>query len=120
VGHHPILSGSPYHGPTPELQDALYPLLVRGGVHAWLCGHEHDLQHLTDGRLEHILSGAGAECRPTGRTVQTCFARALPGFAVITLNPAVLRLAFYDAAGRRLYEADREPADFDGRRVSGA
>jgi acid phosphatase len=50
VGHHPVLSGSPFHGAASEFADRLRPLLEAHGVHAYLCGHERDLQHLRCGR----------------------------------------------------------------------
>ena len=47
-------------GEYPEIRTALQPLLERYGVSAYLCGHEHNLQHLhADGDATHyIVSGA--------------------------------------------------------------
>ncbi len=106
VGHHPIRSGSPFHGDAPELQERLAPLLRAGGADVYLCGHEHDLQHLTgeDG-LHHVITGAGSECRETGRCAATRFSQGALGFASLTLHARSLRLRFHDAEGRVLYRA---------------
>ena len=53
-----------HHGPTTSLVDKLRPLLHKYKVTAYLCGHDHSLQHIADDFLNHtvhyIVSGAGA------------------------------------------------------------
>lgn len=47
----------------PEIRRALQPLLEQYGVAAYLCGHEHNLQHLhADGETTHYIV-SGAHCR---------------------------------------------------------
>jgi tartrate-resistant acid phosphatase type 5 len=60
AGHHPIYSDA-NHGDTKELVEILGPMLERHGVHAYLCGHDHDLQHMElEGlRTSFVLSGGG-------------------------------------------------------------
>jgi acid phosphatase len=60
-GHHPVYSASPFHGDTLELQHCLLPLLQMHQVQAYICGHEHDLQHLAVDGLDYIVCGAGAD-----------------------------------------------------------
>jgi hypothetical protein len=62
AGHHPVYSEST-HGDTPELVSDLAPLLQEDGVHVYLCGHDHDLQHLElDGqKTSFVLSGGGGQ-----------------------------------------------------------
>jgi len=61
AGHFPVWSISA-HGPTQCLIDKLRPLLHKYQVSAYLCGHDHNMQHLSDNYLnttvEHILTGA--------------------------------------------------------------
>ncbi|NJM37334.1 MAG: acid phosphatase [Akkermansiaceae bacterium] len=60
VGHHPVYSeGS--HGDTPELIEQIAPLLEKYKVHLYLCGHDHDLQHLElEGlKTSFVVSGGG-------------------------------------------------------------
>lgn len=60
VGHHPIYSDGK-HGDTTELVNELGPLLEKNGVHLYLCGHDHDLQHLELEKLRtsFAISGGG-------------------------------------------------------------
>ena len=112
VGHHPLRSGSPFHGDAEELRSAVLPELQAGGVQVYLAGHEHDLQHLAADGLQYVISGAGSECRATGATEHTRFSQASLGFAAVELCHSRLVLRFYDAAGRPLYRAEvpRTPA----------
>lgn len=105
VGHHPIWSGSPYHGSNDELRGWLEPVFARHDVHVYFCGHEHDLQHLIHDGVHHVLSGAGAEVRETGRIPQTRFARAELGFVIATVSHAHIQLRFVDLHGHVLHAA---------------
>jgi len=104
VGHHPIRSGSPAHGPTPALQQNIAPLMRSLGVNAYFCGHEHDLQHLADDDLDYIVSGAGSEVRETGSVPATQYSASTLGFAVVSLTTDDMRLRFCDAVGEVIYE----------------
>lgn len=59
-GHHPIFSDAK-HGDTKPLVETLAPLLEKHGVHVYLCGHDHDLQHLElEGhKTSFVVSGGG-------------------------------------------------------------
>ena len=59
-GHHPIYSDAK-HGDTPPLVSELAPLLEKNGVHLYLSGHDHDLQHLELQGLKtsFVISGGG-------------------------------------------------------------
>ncbi len=99
VGHHPIRSGSPFHGGSEELEERLLPLLQRHGVHAYLAGHEHDLQHLTAGDVQMVVTGSGAEARETGTEAATRFAAGVLGFVGLELGATQLGIRFHDARG---------------------
>ena len=47
------------HGPTKILVDRLKPLLELYGVTAYICGHDHNMQHLNDSGVQYYVSGAG-------------------------------------------------------------
>lgn len=105
IGHHPISSGSPYHGGAVELQQRVRPLLVDAGVVLYICGHEHDLQHMADpDGLHHLLSGAGAEVRPTGSLPTTRAAFSALGFASLGFTRQAIALRIHDAGGGTLHE----------------
>lgn len=59
AGHYPVFSGGE-HGNTAELQAQVLPLLEKYNVDAYLCGHDHTLQHLESGGVHYLVSGAGA------------------------------------------------------------
>jgi tartrate-resistant acid phosphatase type 5 len=106
-GHHPIYSASPFHGDTLELQERLLPLLRAHHVHAYICGHEHDLQHLVADGIDYIVCGAGAEWRATGwRANSRCSVSTL-GFSAVSLTSDCLHVEFYNDQGRRLYSTDK-------------
>lgn len=52
----------------PEVAAALQPLMQRYGVHAYFCGHEHNLQALRapDEATRYIVSGAGSQTSAYG------------------------------------------------------
>ncbi|HEX7886770.1 MAG TPA: tartrate-resistant acid phosphatase type 5 family protein [Phenylobacterium sp.] len=105
VGHHPIHSGG-RHGGSPDLAARLEPLFQARGVQAYLCGHDHSLQHIQVGGTAHICTGAGASAGPAVDVPGTLFHHSRPGFAMFALEDRVLRLEFRDGAGRTLYQAN--------------
>lgn len=108
-GHHTIFSGSPTHGDNPVLIETLRPILERRGVTAYVCGHDHDLQHIKVGPVDYVCSGAGSEARKTGRREGTLFAAAYPGFASFSATADALSLQFRDGSGAARYDAVLSP-----------
>jgi tartrate-resistant acid phosphatase type 5 len=104
VGHHPIAS-SGAHGGSPAMARLVLPLFERHGVRAYFNGHDHDLEHICDGRIDYVCSGSGAAARATGSVAGSCFAYPHQGFAACALSRDELRLRFHDAEARQIYEA---------------
>ena len=99
AGHHPVYSDA-NHGDTKELVEDLAPLLEKHGVHVYLCGHDHDMQHLEmeKFRTSFVLSGGGGarlyqheKARP-GSTV-----RDVHGFTHLSLAGDTLTIRHVDA-----------------------
>jgi tartrate-resistant acid phosphatase type 5 len=103
VGHHPIYSGG-RHGGSSELKDHVEPLLAKYGVQAYICGHDHALQHIQVGVTNHVCTGSGSSAGGVRTIKGTQFAMGEPGFALFTLSAGTLRLAFRGSDGRTLYE----------------
>ena len=63
VGHRHIFSASWDDGPISEPNySQLRPLLIQYGVDIYLCGHDHNLQHLSNIEnkdVDYFISGAG-------------------------------------------------------------
>ena len=55
------------HGPTSELVVRLRPLLHKYRVSAYLCGHDHSMQHLREVNttLDYFVVGAGHKTDPS-------------------------------------------------------
>lgn len=104
VGHHPIHSGG-HHGPAPELVARIEPLLEAHGVLAYLCGHDHALQHIQVAHTHHICTGAGASAGAVASVEGMKFRYTRPGFAMFTVEADAIGLEFRDLNGRTLYEA---------------
>ncbi|TAJ68851.1 MAG: acid phosphatase [Phenylobacterium sp.] len=102
VGHHPLYSGG-RHGGSVELARRLDPMFATHGVQAYLCGHDHALQHIQIGGVAHICAGSGASAGPAGDIEGTRFRLSRPGFAVFAMEDQTLRLEFRDFNGRSVY-----------------
>jgi tartrate-resistant acid phosphatase type 5 len=95
-GHHPIYSYG-VHGDDPTLRDTLLPVL-RGRVHVYLCGHEHDLQHIApEGGVHFVLAGGGgAAPRVISAGPRSLYAASKNGFAVIEGSRSALTVSLVD------------------------
>jgi len=103
-GHHPIYSAGE-HGDTPVLVERLLPVL-RNRADVYLCGHDHDMQHLKpDGGVHFFVAGAGgAHQRPMHPHPRSLFAKTdVHGFAVIEADRESLSVRFLGDDGRELY-----------------
>lgn len=113
AGHHPLYSDGA-HGDTPDLVKQLGPLFEKHGVHLYLCGHDHDLQHLElEGlRTSFVLSGGGGarlyeieQARP-GAVAKNVF-----GFTHLSLAGDTLTIRHIDANGN-IVHAFTKSADY--------
>ena len=102
-GHHTIRSGGSVHGDTPEMVEQVLPILKQRGVQAYICGHDHDLQHIVNDGLHYILTGAGSEARPVRPVTGTRFCAATSGFTALSLTNEALSFEFRDLTGACLY-----------------
>jgi hypothetical protein len=105
LGHHPLYSNGS-HGDTKSLIESWGPLFKKHKVHAYLCGHDHDMQHLELEGLHtsFILSGGGgAKIRKLPNDREMPYGQAIYGFTHLEVLPNALRFTHFDADGQRLH-----------------
>jgi hypothetical protein len=95
-GHHPIYSNGA-HGDDAALRETLLPLL-RGRVAIYLCGHDHDLQHIAPEAGVHFVlaGGGGAAPRPVTPGARLLFGANKNGFTVLEATRTSLTVTYLD------------------------
>jgi hypothetical protein len=103
-GHHPIYSHG-QHGDTPKLIRDLLPVL-KDRADVYICGHEHDLQHLKpEGGVHFFISGGGgARVRPIESGHRSLFSASSYGFSVLQADEKELLVRFVTPDQQILYE----------------
>jgi 3',5'-cyclic AMP phosphodiesterase CpdA len=110
LGHHPVYSNGS-HGDTRSLIDHLDPLLRHHRVDLYLCGHDHDLQHLQfrNHPTSFVVSGAGgARAREVRERRRGAFARSVYGFTHLEVASDALTVRHVDANGTPLHAFTRQ------------
>jgi hypothetical protein len=104
VGHHHVYSGG-VRGTQPELEWLLVPMMQQYGVAAYICGHEHDLEHIVPegSSTEYFVSGAGSETREAGGREGTRFVSSDLGFMTMSLTADSLLVQVVDDRGTMRY-----------------
>lgn len=105
VGHHPVYSDGS-HQDTPELVAELGPLFQKHGVHLYLCGHDHDLQHLELEGLKTsfvVSGGGGARLHSHGELRKGATVIDAHGFSHLTIAGDRLHLRHIDPNGKILH-----------------
>ncbi len=107
MGHHPVYSNGP-HGDNPQLIQDWDPLLRQYGVHVYLGGHDHDMQHLefAGHPTSFFLSGGGgANSYPLPKMPNHNgqYAQQAYGFSHIEATSTLLTLRHLDSSGNVLH-----------------
>lgn len=112
MAHHPLYSNGD-HGDTKRLISEWEPLFQEHRVHAYLCGHDHDLQHLEieDRFTSHILSGGGGA---RTRKLEMDEKRPMPygkdvhGFTHISITPEGMTFTHHSVDGTALHRFTKQ------------
>lgn len=102
AGHHPVYSEGG-HGDTQELIAELGPLLQKYGVHLYIGGHDHDLQHLEleNLRTSFVISGGGGASLHHGKEGrQGSTVLDVHGFTHLSLVDQSLTVRHIDQTGK--------------------
>eukprot|EP00475_Leptophrys_vorax_P036812 TRINITY_DN6280_c0_g1_i1.p1 TRINITY_DN6280_c0_g1~~TRINITY_DN6280_c0_g1_i1.p1 ORF type:complete len:581 (+),score=152.65 TRINITY_DN6280_c0_g1_i1:240-1982(+) len=107
IGHYPLYSIGE-HGDTVVLQGALKNLLEKYSVDAYICGHDHTLQHLTKGEIEYFISGNGGKRGSLKDVTSTAadsvkFAKVDPGFMIHEVGTDNMTVTVIDYQGAFIY-----------------
>lgn len=112
VAHHPLFSNGS-HGDNGVLQREWGPIFQRYGLDFYVCGHDHDLQHL---ELKEwycsflLVGGGGAGIRPMRVDKRGPFSKSAYGFCELTIDATSARVRFLSYKGALLHEFVRLPA----------
>ena len=109
--HHTLISNG-LHGDNGVLQKEWGTLFKKYHVALYLCGHDHDLQHLElkDWPISFVLAGGGGRsARAMLRDLRGPFSKAMNGFAhlQITEEKITVRLIGKDAQPVHIFERNR-------------
>jgi hypothetical protein len=105
MAHHPLYSNGS-HGDTKALIAQWGPLFQEHRVHAYLCGHDHDLQHLELEGLftSFVLSGGGgANTRRLDSDRKMPYGDDVHGFTHLRVARKELVLTHLDASAKPLH-----------------
>lgn len=109
-GHHPIYtSGAHINQPRiARLREQLLPVLMAARVDIYICGHDHDLEHLSSEGMDFLIcGGGGAELRKfVSKGPKSLFAESGYGFLDLSADPNRITAQFLDAS---LTPLDRNP-----------
>ncbi len=113
MAHHPIYSNGP-HGDHPLLIADWEPLFRKHKVHAYLAGHDHDLQHLEfeEHPTSFVLSGGGGAELYTLRSEEAArgpYAAKVHGFTHLEATPKALTFRHLDGDGRVVHSFSKMP-----------
>ncbi len=105
IGHHHVFTGGMRKSSVSEAGVLLKPILDKYNIDAYLCGHEHDLQHLKSvGKTNYFISGAGSQLRPTGTIPETKFAKSVNGFMAFSVGENETLVQVVDYTGDVIYK----------------
>jgi tartrate-resistant acid phosphatase type 5 len=111
AAHHPLYSNG-VHGDARSLIKAWGGLFQEHGVHLYLCGHDHDLQHLElDGMKTSIVvsGGGGARVRALKSERKTPYGKNVYGFSHLAISRERLHLRHIDANGMQVHAFSKLP-----------
>jgi len=102
VGHYPVYSGGE-HGDTAEMINDVLPIFARGKVDAFLCGHDHNLQHNQGNGMDFYVIGSGTWRGTYKTTPQAKWGVVDPGFTVHQLYADRMVIRFINSRGQEIY-----------------
>ena len=110
IGHHPLYTATLKRRESYDTRAVRYSLkgiLDKYNVDAYLCGHDHNLQHLTpSGPTQYFISGAAAEFTPVDTLPFSKLALADYGFMTFSVGPKNLNVQVINQYGKVVYRTE--------------
>lgn len=107
MGHYNLYTAG-YHGSNHEMIRILKPLFVKYHIDMYICGHCHNLEHLTDHNIEYIVSGSGTKNGLVGKIFQSKFGSGSCGYTIHQINNNIMTTSFLDQFSTVLYSFNIE------------
>jgi hypothetical protein len=118
AGHYPMYSTGG-HGDGSELQGYLLPLLLKYGVHAYVCGHDHISEHLSSAGVHYFITGAGAMTDKVGATTSAAQVHWSGGgfsaFSTVSASSSELCVTYFNITGHVVYNYTMQHPGLPGR-----
>jgi tartrate-resistant acid phosphatase type 5 len=107
VGHHPMFTGGTRTDAydTKAIRNTLKPMFDKYKVDVYLAGHEHNLQHLVTGKLNHLISGAASESTAVHMVPEALMVASEYGFMVLSATASELLVQTVNDSGHIIYTA---------------
>ncbi|MBT9332028.1 metallophosphoesterase [Acidipila sp. 4G-K13] len=107
IGHHPVYSNG-IHGDHPILIRDWDPLFRKEGVHLYLAGHDHDMQHLEfEGHPTSFVISGGGGAELTNPTIDPAqrgpYGQKVYGFSHLSATEDRMTLRHLDSNGSVLH-----------------
>lgn len=107
-GHHTIYSYG-FHGKGQNLISTLTTKFNSFEIDAYICGHDHDLQHLQrPSGVDYLISGSAAKLRSVSSGPETLFAKSTPGFLIVRISAGKMEYYFVDSKGQMIYSYSKQ------------
>ncbi|MDR6560100.1 MULTISPECIES: tartrate-resistant acid phosphatase type 5 family protein [unclassified Arcicella] len=110
VGHHPLFTATEKRREsydTRAIRASLKSVLDKHKVDAYLCGHDHDLQHLLpEGKTHYFVSGSASEKTPIGTLPISKLALSDYGFMVFSATGNKLFVQVINEEGKVVYTTE--------------
>ena len=90
-----------------DMERLLVPMMKKYNVTAYICGHEHHLEHIVPPgtNLNFLISGAGSEVTPSEPTTGTRFTSSTSGFMALAISPDSVLVQAIGSRGQLIYRA---------------
>jgi hypothetical protein len=112
IGHHPLFSNG-RHGDTPVLIDDWGRLFRKHKLDFYVCGHDHNQQHLQVAGWPSsfvVSGGGGAKLQDLRRNDRGPFSRVLHGFVHLQFTAENASVTYIAVDGQIVHEFTRSPA----------